>query len=231
MNRRRWLAAAVLIPPAAAYAAEAPSGVLNLSASASVEVVNDLLTVVLSATREGADPGSVQGALKQALDAALAEAKRAAKPEQVDVHTGSFSLYPRHAPKGGGITGWQGSAELVIEGRDMNAIAQLSGRITTMTIARLGHSLSREQRRKVEGEVAAQAIARYREKAAEYAKQFGYASVVMREVHVSSSDPPGLVPMAMARAKTMEAADAALPVEPGKGTVTVTVSGTVQMLK
>jgi predicted secreted protein len=230
MHRVCSLVAAVLVLPAAVAANEPPSGVLNLSASASVEVVNDLLTVVMSTTREGADAGSVQGALKAALDAALAEAKRAAKPGQLDVQTGNFSLYPRHAPRGG-ITGWQGSAELVIEGRDMNAIAQLTGRIGTMTIARVGHSLSREQRQKVEADVAAEAIARYRAKAAEYAKQFGYASVVMREVNVSSSDPPGFVPVAMARAKTMEAADAALPVEPGKGTVTVTVNGSVQMLK
>lgn len=221
--------AVALVAPAAFAATESPSGVLSLNASASAEVTRDLLSVVMSATREGADAQSVQSALKQALDAALAEAKRAAKPGQVDVQTGNFSLYPRTTQKGG-IAGWQGSAELVIEGRDAPAIAALTGRIATMTVARVGQSLSREAREKAEAEVSQKAIAAYRAKAAEYAKQFGYASVVMREVNVQSGEP-GFVPMAMARAKTMQAADESLPVEAGKATVTVTVSGTVQMLQ
>ena len=210
-------------------AAEQPSGVLNLSASASVEVANDVLRIVFATTRDGTDAAAVQSALKQALDAALAEARRAARPGQIDVQTGNFALYPRTTQKGG-IAGWQGSAELVIEGRDLGAIAALSGRVTTMSVARVAKSLSREAREKAEAEVSAQAISNYRARAADYAKQFGYASVVMREVNVQSAEP-GFVPMAMARAKTMQAADEALPVEAGKATVTVTVNGTVQMLK
>jgi predicted secreted protein len=235
MRRLLLIVLCALYAPAGLAAEAQPTGVLNLSASASVEVTHDLLNVVLSTTREGADAGAVQVELKQALDAALAEARRAARPGQLDVHTGNFSLYPRHAPGDGrgapAISGWQGTAELVIEGKDMNAIAELAARIGTMTIARVGYSLSREQREKVEADVAAQAIARYRAKAADYAKQFGYASVVMREINVQASEPPHFGPMAMSRAKTMQAADEALPVEPGKGTVTVIVNGSVQMLK
>jgi predicted secreted protein len=128
----------------------------------------------------------VQSQLKQALDAALAEARKAARPGQLEVQTGNFSLYPRYAAKGG-INGWQGSAELVVEGKDMPAIGQLTGRIGTMTIARVGYGLSRELREKVEGEVTAQAIARFRARAADYAKQFGYAGYLMREVSVGGS--------------------------------------------
>ena len=127
----------------------------------------------------------MQAQLKQALDAALAEAKKAARPGQVDVRTGNFSLYPRYARRQR-HHGWQGSAELVVEGRDMAAIGQLAGRIATMTIASVGYRLSREASEKVESEVAAEAIARYRAKAGEYAKQFGYAGYAIREVNVSS---------------------------------------------
>ncbi len=88
----------------------------------------------------------MQSQLKQALDAALAEARKAARPGQVEVQTGNFSLYPRYAGQGQRINGWQGTAELVVEGRDMPAIGQLTGRITTMTIARVGYGLSRERR-------------------------------------------------------------------------------------
>ena len=235
INRLRALSA-LLVASFAAFGAglahgadvAPPQGVVNLAASASVEVVRDLLSVTLGTTREGADAAAVQSQLKQALDAALTEAKRVAKPGQLEVQTGNFSLAPRYTNKGV-VNGWQGSAELAVEGRDMQAIGQLTGRITTLTISRVGYNLSRELRERSEGEVSAQAIARYRAKAADYAKQFGYTGYVLREVNVSSTEPPQprYAPMQM---KAMAASsDEALPVEPGKGTVTVSVSGTVQM--
>jgi len=206
-----------------------PSGVVSLSSSATAEVAKDMMSVTLATTREGADANSVQSALKQALDAALAEARRVAKPGQVDVQTGNFSLYPRYSNKGV-LTGWQGTAELIVEGRDMPAIGQLTGRISTLTISRVGYNLSREVREKSETDVAAQAIARYRAKAADYARQFGYAGYTIREVNVSAEGQPG-PPVPMMRAKVAMQADEALAVEAGKAVVAVTVNGTVQLNK
>jgi len=206
-----------------------PQGVMSLTASASVEVTKDLLAVTFSTSKEGADANAVQAQLKQALDAALAEAKKAARPGQVDVQTGAFSLFPRYANKGG-ITGWQGTAEIIVDGRDMAAIGQLSGRITTMTVARVAYRLSREAGQRVEADVAAEAIARYRAKAGEYAKHFGYGGYSIREVNVTTTEPPqGPMPMARAQTAAISAPGDALSVEPGKAQVNASVSGTVQM--
>ncbi len=233
LNPHRHAAALVLAlaAPLAGAADQAPLGVVSLSSSATVEVVRDLLSITFNTTREGADAAAVQAQLKQALDAALTEAKKAARPGQVEVQTGNFSLSPRYTSKG--VTnGWQGSAELIVEGRDMPAIGQLSGRITTLTINRVGYAMSRELREKSEGDVTAQAIARYRAKAADYARQFGYTGYTIREVNVSGNEQLPMPRMSMMLAKTASApADEALPVEPGKGVVTVSVSGTVQMTK
>ena len=235
MKTRSLLLAAVgaALALAAALPARAetppPQGVLSLTASASVEVTKDLLAVTFSAAKEGADANVVQAQLKQALDAALAEAKKAARPGQVDVQTGAFSLFPRYTNKGG-ITGWQGSAEIIVDGRDMAAIGQLSGRITTMTVARVAYRLSREASQKVEADVAAEAIARYRAKAGEYAKQFGFAGYAIREVNVTTTEPQqGPAPMMRAQASAMASQGDALSVEPGKAQVNANVSGTVQM--
>jgi predicted secreted protein len=204
-------------------------GVVNLGATATLEVPRDVLSITFSTARDGVDAGSVQTLLKQALDAALIEARKAARPGQLDVQTGTFSIAPRYAPKGGGINGWQGSAELVVEGRDLQAVAQLSGRISTMSVARVAYSLSREVREKAEAEAAAQAIARYRRMAADYAQRFGYTGYSIREVHVNANEPPPIRPMQM-QAKAMTAApDDALPVEAGKATVMVSVNGSIQL--
>lgn len=222
--------------PARAQTVPPPHNVVALSASATVEVNRDWLTVVFSTTREGADAASVQSQLRQAVDLALAEARKAARPGQLEVQTGAFSLYPRHAapdPRSpaaqSAIVGWLGSAELVVQGRDMAAISQLTGRITSLTIARVGQSLSREAREKVEGEVAAQAIARFRARADAVARQFGFTGYRLREVAVASDDAgPRPQPM-MAMKASRAAGDEALPVEAGKAEVTATVSGSVQL--
>ncbi|HZT56001.1 MAG TPA: SIMPL domain-containing protein [Burkholderiaceae bacterium] len=228
------LAAALAAPGSAATETAntaAPQGIVSLSSSATLEVTRDLLSVVFNTSREGADAGAVQSQLKQALDAALAEAKKASRPGQLEVQTGNFTISPRYTNKGVS-NGWQGSAELIVEGRDMQAIGQLTGRITTLTISRVAYAISRELREKSEAEVSAQAIARYRAKAADYARQFGYAGYAIREVNVSSNEQPPMPRPMMMQAKAMSApADEMLPVEPGKGTVTVNVSGTVQMTK
>ena len=213
-----------------------PNGVLNLSTSASVEVTKDVLAVAFSVTREGADAQAVQSGLKQALDAALAEARKVAKPGQVEVQTGNFSLYPRYGnPSKTGqpvINGWQGTAELMVQGKDIPAIAQLSGRIQTMSIARVGYMLSREAREKVEADVTAQAIARWRAKAALMAQQFGYTGYSVREVNVATNDfQQQPVPMLMKSARASGMADEALPTEAGKGDVTATVNGSAQMTR
>ncbi len=144
------------------------------------------------------------------------------------MQTGNFSLSPRYTSKGV-ANGWQGTAELIVEGRDMQAIGQLAGRITTLTVNRVGYALSRELREKSEAEVASQAIARYRAKAADYARQFGYAGYTIREVNVSGNEQQPMPRMAMATRAMSAPTDEALPVEPGKGVVSVTVGGTVQM--
>jgi predicted secreted protein len=224
-------AVALAAPLARAAEMTPPQGVVSFTSSATLEVTKDLLSVTFSTTREGADAATVQSQLRQALDTALTEARKAAKPGQLDVQTGNFSLSPRYTNKGT-INGWQGSTEMVVEGRDMQAIGQLTGRITTLAINRVGYGLSRELRERSEGDVAAQAIARYRAKAADYAKQFGYAGYAVREVNVQTNEQqPGPRPMLMQARMSSAPSEDALPVEPGKGSVTVVVNGTVQMTK
>ena len=230
------LAAALAAAGAGAQTPPPVSGVLNLTTTASVEVTKDVLTVLFGVTRDGADAQAVQSALKQAIDAALAEAKKIAKPGQAEVQTGNFSLYPRYGnPKTSGqpsIIGWQGTAELQVQGKDAAAIAQLTGRVTTMSITRVGYTLSKEAREKVEADVTAQAIANWRTKAQQMTQQFGYSGYAVREVNVATNEQGGgPLPMMMSRAKTMSAADEALPTEAGKGDVIATVSGSAQMMK
>jgi predicted secreted protein len=208
---------------------EVPQNVVSLQSTGTVEVQQDLLSIAMNTTKDGTDSAAVQGQLKAALDAALTEAKKTAQPSQMEVRSGAFSLYPRYG-RDGKINGWQGSTELVLEGRDFARISAAAGKISTLTLGQVSFGLSREARAKVEGEAQTQAIERFKTKAGEISKNFGFAGYSLREVSVNANDQ-GFAPRArveMMQAKTMSA-DAPVPVEAGRSTVVVTVSGSVQM--
>ncbi|AVT02282.1 SIMPL domain-containing protein [Paracidovorax avenae] len=213
-------------------ATPAPQNVLQLAASGSVDVQQDLMVLNLAATREGTDAATVQTQLRQVVDAALAEAKRDAKPEQMEVRTGQFGISPRYN-KDGKVTGWQGRAELVLEGRDFARITTTAGRIQSMTISQLGFGLSKEARARVQGEAQTRAIEEFKNRAASLAKDFGFSAYSLREVSVNGDEmapAPRMQAMAMKSSVTMMGSlDSGVPVEAGKTQVVVHVSGSVQL--
>ena len=218
----------VLAGHAAAQTPPAPQNVLQLSATGTVEVQQDLLSMTLTTTRDAADAATVQTQLKTALDAALTEARRNAQPGQLDVRTGNFSLSPRYS-KEGRINGWQGSTELVLEGRDFPRITQTAGRIATLTVGAIGFGLSREENARVETEAQTLAIENFKQKAAGLAKGFGFGGYTLREVSVNANEGGPIRPRMMAAQAKAFSADAPVPVEAGKTTVVVNVSGSVQL--
>lgn len=207
-----------------------PLNVVQLSASGFKDVQQDWLTMSLNTTREGADAATVQNQLKAALDAALAVARPLAQPQQMELRTGRFSLYPRYG-NNGKINGWQGSTELVLEGRDFARISTVAGRIQTLTMGQVGFSLSREAQQALETEVQAMAIERFKLKASQVAKGFGFSNYSLRDISVSSADAgsPPMRPRVMAMEAKAAMSDAPVAVEAGTSMVNVTVSGSVQL--
>lgn len=219
-----------VVPAALAQpAAPAPHNVVQLSATAAVEARQDLLSVTLRTSRDGSEPLLVQEQLKAVLEAGLAEARGAARPGAMEVRSGNFSLVPRQG-RDGRISGWQGTAEMVLSGSDFERIASTAGRIQGLTVAGVAFGLSREQRERLETQAQAQGIERFRARAGEVARAFGFTAYTLREVHVSSQElgtPPR--PRFMTLEARGSAAEAPLPLEAGQATVQVTVSGSVQL--
>jgi len=207
----------------------APQNVLQLSADATVEVQQDWLELNLNTTRDGTDAAAVQNQLKQAVDAALQQVRALSQPGQLDVRTSSFNLSPQHNREGR-ITGWQGTAGLVLEGRDFALIAAAAGKVQSLTMAGVQFSLSRAQRARAQDEAQAIAITRFKANAGDIAKGFGFSGYSLREVSVNANDQ-GFAPRP--RMLAMQAkgavADAPVPMEAGKSAVVVTVSGSVQL--
>ena len=202
------------------------ANVLQLSASGQAEAPQDWLTLTLSATREGTDAASVQTELSQLLEQAQAGLRKDAQGSAMQVQSGEFSVMPRY-DREGRINGWQGRGSVILQGRDFARMTQAAARASTLTVAGMGFGLSRELRERLQTQAQAQAIERFRAKAGEIARAFGFAGYTLREVSVGS-DEPGEVPRPYGVGRVAMAAAAPVPLEPGRGLVRVTVSGSIQ---
>lgn len=217
---------------AQAQTAEVPRNVVQLAASGSVEVRQDWLQMQLSVSREGSDAAVVQKQLQQVVDAALRSLKPQVQGQDMQVRSGGFAVYPRHGADGK-IKGWQGRAEVVLEGKDFARISQAASQVQGMAVSSMGFGVSRDARQQVQEQAQSQAIEHFKQRATWLAKQFGFSSYTLREVSVNT--PDGHDAPRMLRASSMMAAPAkmemadAVPVEAGKEQVTVHVTGSVQL--
>lgn len=200
--------------------------VVSFSTTAQEEVTQDLLVITLQANKEGSVAAEVQASLKQQLEIALVEARKAAVPEGMEVRTGYFAINPSYS-NNGRINGWQGQAQLILQGTDMARIAQTAGKLNQLNIVNVGYGVSRALRQKFQDRLTTQAIESFRSKAQSMAQAFGFAHYALGEVNVQTGEPGFEGRPMMMMAKAAMAADAALPVEPGKGVVSATVSGQV----
>lgn len=226
---RAAMVAGVLAVATQAHADSEPMrNAVRFSATATQEVVQDLLSITMQVTKEGSQAAEVQASLKQMLDAALSDARKSAQSPGMEVRTGSFSVQPRYN-NAGRINGWQGFAQLTLEGTDMARISQTAGRLNQLNVINVSYGLSRGLREQYETSLTSQAIGRFKARATQMASDFGMKGYTLGDVSVSSTEP-GFEPrpyMAKAMAMRAEMADAPVPVEPGKGVLTVVVNGQV----
>lgn len=227
-----WAMAATLVAsmPVRAQSPNPVHNVVQLSASAQQEAPQDWLTVVLTHRAQAADAATVQRQLKNAIDIALRHIRPRVKEGELEVSSGGFSVQPRHNREGQ-IIAWQGSAELVVQGRDVARMGATAGDTPGMSVSQMGFSLSRQARQSLEAGMRSEAIARFKDSAQQIARDFGFTGYTLREVAVSNGGQDyAMRPRVMMAAEAGMAMSAApVPAEPGKTLVQVTVSGSVQL--
>jgi predicted secreted protein len=203
-----------------------PSGVLSLSAQASEDVPQDVVDITLFYEQEAKDAASLTSVLNERADKALRMAKGV---ENVTAHSGSFTVYPS-TDRDGRISAWRGRTEVVLESKDFTAASKLAGKMSdSMQVGSVTFSLSPQAQR--EQKLSTQAIASFKQQAQSSAQAFGYSGYAIREVNIGrSGSSPRPVMMMAARNMSADAKMAApMALEAGTSTVTVNVSGSVQM--
>ena len=204
--------------------------IVHLSASASAQVTQDWLVMTLAVQKEGADATTVQKQIKAQLASALALAQVSAQAGLLDVSTGQLSVSPRYG-RDGKTNGWTGVAELVLQGRDVDRITSVAGRVQGMTVSQMQWEVSPELKRQTESRIQGQAVAQFQSRASALASSFGFGTYGLREVRVTNQESTGEQPQLRIAALQMDAAPSPMPIpaQAGQSRVTVNVSGSIQL--
>ncbi len=201
---------------------------LSLSAQTSTQVPQDISHITLFFEQQGTDPASLTTTLKQKTDQVLRITR---SQNKVSAQTGTFTVRPV-TDRDNRIKNWRGRTELRLESTDFAAISQLAGRLSPiMQISAVRFSLSPKARREAQSKLIANAITEFREQAKLASQAFGYSNYAIIDVNIQQNGMSIPEPMMMAAFSSARAADAEseVPLEAGKETVSVSVSGTVRM--
>lgn len=209
----------------AAPAASAAATTIDLTAEASRSAPNDLARATLFAEAVGAAPAEAARKVNTAIGEALAVAR--GNP-RIKVQTGSTSTYPVYA-KGGKIESWRMRSEMSLESMDTAALSELVGKLQGgLGVAGISLMPSPETRRKAENEATLDAIAAFRARAKLVADALGKAHRIKHlSIGAQGYRPP--MPMMRAAPAAMAADMAPIPVEAGESTVSISISGQIEI--
>jgi predicted secreted protein len=201
--------------------------IISFIITADEDVEQDFITVTFSAAETGLDANAVQALLADRLKAALDIAKPKEAADLVEVKTGAFQIYPTYGTDNK-ITGYSGNVYLIVSGLDTETILGLTGVIKPMTVSNVQQSISDGLRNSVQQCLAIRAIRKWRDRATAYAGAFDVPTYSL--VNADVSIDRGYYPVyAMAKAKSAGGGSGEVPSEPGKETLSVTVSGSIQL--
>ncbi|MNR71498.1 hypothetical protein D3C71_21260 [compost metagenome] len=237
-GRQAALALAMMGSLSLAHAAAAepsnPLPTLRLEADARQEVTDDMAWAKVAVEKQGRSQQEAQREMLSTMEQLLSRAKGV---KQLQVKTDGYSTVPVYG-RDGKSTGWRSRGELRIDSSDHAAVAQTAAELAQLgQLAGAGFYLSTQLRTGVQKALIATAVSEFQEKARATATALGYTGTDIKEVAVGQS---GFVPRPMMMMRgaaaygaemASSAAAAPVPMEPGKTEVTVTVSGTVNLLK
>jgi len=198
---------------------------VDLNVSAEREVENDIVVAVVYAEVEANNQANAADQVNQAIRFAADRARAATGVEQQTLRYTTRPVYANDRR----IVGWVARQSLRLESMDAEALSTLLGELQTrVAIESMGSTLSKAARDAVEDEVISEAIAQFRRRASQIAAEFDRDSYRLVHVNLGSyaASPENFQ---MARFAVADAAVAAPTIEAGLQTISVTVSGTIEL--
>ncbi|MFA5521542.1 MAG: SIMPL domain-containing protein [Castellaniella sp.] len=206
---------------------EAPQA--SLQAQAVAEVAHDTVRITLAA--ELADAS--RQVVSDRLAGALAHALEATRDQQlVKVTSGQYRVWPMN-DREGQVSNWRGLGELHLESGDFDAASRLAATLgSDMAITSVVFFVSDRERAAQEAALLEQAARAFQDRARALARAMGYEGYRLRSVDLGGSGARFNANMrSMQPQMALMAAADSVPLEGGTETITVSVQGSVWLVR
>lgn len=194
---------------------------VHLQVSSSMRVANDRMQALLMARGEDRDPARLAHTINSAMQWAL---NRAREYSAVQAQSRGYSIVPVYEKQV--LTHWRGSQGLLLKSKDFSALTALLGKLQArLQVQSVEFSVSRNKRQDAENTLIGQAIGAFAKRANVVCKDLGADGYRIIELDINTGGrlPTPISYMAVRRS-------AMSPVlAPGTSTVTVAISGVIQL--
>ena len=199
---------------------------VNFRVSATQEVDNDTLVAVMYAERSGQQPSAMADEVNRTIGWAVDLAK---KNSAIKVQTLNYRQEPLYTNQT--VTGWKVRQSIRLESTDGTALSALVGELQKrLSIASVRYTLSADVRASVEDALIARALARFKGRGELISAELGRQNyrIVNLEIVTAGGAP---APVRMRAVSTMAQNSSIAPptLEPGVQSVTVQVSGSIEL--
>lgn len=209
------------------YSEELNYNLFHLSASAEDEIDNDIMRVTLLATHQALTSVEANKVVNKQMTSALGILR---KTSGIKYETGNYQTQPIYQNQQ--IAGWKATQEIELKSSDVNQLSALAGKLQKeLKIISMGFEVSQPVRQKEEQQLTVTALNQFKDRALLIQKTMGASGyqIVNININTGSQRPP--FRHKMMRAEMAMAADSLGPaVEGGNSTISVNISGQIQLI-
>lgn len=201
---------------------------ISLDASASVDVANDTMIVSLFSQEEGSKASVLSDRVNETINNALTSLKQ---HKAIKVETENYSTTPVYNKNQ--IVSWRVRQSIRLESEDMTLLSEVIGELQQqLKLSQVSFDVSREKSEQETQVLIDQALLAYNKRATQIAKTLKARHYKIVNMSVSTSTSAQPYRYKNTRAMMAEAAPVAAPeIAKGEKTLTVRVSGTIELEK
>lgn len=190
------------------------------------EVTNNEITVTMSIERDNQDASMLADEINQLLKTANATIR---KFPTVTSSTSDYSIRPVYN-KDNRLDHWRGASSITLNSKNNKDIISLVQILQeTMTIKSTRYSVSADMREEIQTSMIEAALKKFNARAGLVSKSMGFKKFRLVSINISNSGNTPRPVYAMASSRAMSESIAAPSFESGETTLSVVVSGTIEM--
>jgi predicted secreted protein len=198
---------------------------ISFQVSAVEEVENDTLVAVMYSERSGQKPSMIADEVNSNISWAVDLAKKNSAVRVQTLHYRQDPLYKNQS-----IIGWKIRQSIRLESTEAASLSALIGELQgRLSVASLSYTVSPTRRSEVEHRLIADALNRFKSRGEQIQVELGRTDYRIVNMDVITSGQ-SFAPVRMRASAMMEDSGVAAPsIEPGVQTVSVQVSGTIEL--